>query len=220
MIFKFLVQFGISYTDDPELQKLASTTIPDDPQIPELRKFQVGFVSFAGNGPNTRDSQLFISLSGFFEGLGNEVWETPFGVVVEGMDETVKKLTWEYRQEPSQDRIKSEGKSYIEDHYPNLDHFETCSVKRILVTVNKTMPEHKSAVIIINRFNGGVFYTEKYGAPGKKKKKPVQKDKAASGGGRLGSTVGEHGLWVGGMALLVLFILVLARREVSHQKKQ
>ena len=34
----FLVQFGISYTNDKELKKFARETIPDDPHLPELRQ--------------------------------------------------------------------------------------------------------------------------------------------------------------------------------------
>ena len=43
---KFLVQFGISYSKDEELQKLARTPIQDDP--PKGIKFHPGIISFAG----------------------------------------------------------------------------------------------------------------------------------------------------------------------------
>jgi cyclophilin family peptidyl-prolyl cis-trans isomerase len=38
-----------------------------------------------GSGPNSRDSQMFISY-GANPGLGKELWETPFGEVIEGME--------------------------------------------------------------------------------------------------------------------------------------
>jgi hypothetical protein len=44
----FLVQFGISYTDDVELQKKARSTIPDDPQLDPPIPFDVGTISYAG----------------------------------------------------------------------------------------------------------------------------------------------------------------------------
>ena len=39
----------------------------------------------SGSGPNSRDSQMFIAY-GEIPGLGDELWETPFGEVVEGME--------------------------------------------------------------------------------------------------------------------------------------
>jgi cyclophilin family peptidyl-prolyl cis-trans isomerase len=80
---KFLVQFGISYSKDKELQKFAHTSIPDDP--PQGRKFQKGTISYAGSGENSRTSQIFISY-GSAPSLGNEKWETPVGEVIEGME--------------------------------------------------------------------------------------------------------------------------------------
>ena len=42
----FLVQFGISYSEDKNLQKLARTQIQDDP--PQGKKFRKGTISYAG----------------------------------------------------------------------------------------------------------------------------------------------------------------------------
>ena len=57
----FLVQFGISYTNDMELKRFADTTINDDPKRQELMPFREGYMSYAGSGPNSRSSQLFIA---------------------------------------------------------------------------------------------------------------------------------------------------------------
>jgi cyclophilin family peptidyl-prolyl cis-trans isomerase len=38
-----------------------------------------------GSGPNSRTSQMFVSY-GANPGLGRELWETPFGEVIEGME--------------------------------------------------------------------------------------------------------------------------------------
>lgn len=81
----FLVQFGISYTDDAELKRFANSAIPDDPKREDLMPFREGYLSFAGSGPNSRTSQLFIAYDRA-GGLGNSPWETPFGEVVEGME--------------------------------------------------------------------------------------------------------------------------------------
>jgi peptidyl-prolyl cis-trans isomerase A (cyclophilin A) len=44
----FLVQFGISYSTDAAIQKLAKTQIPDDPQLVPAVPFNVGTISYAG----------------------------------------------------------------------------------------------------------------------------------------------------------------------------
>jgi peptidyl-prolyl cis-trans isomerase A (cyclophilin A) len=67
----FLVQFGISYSEDKELQHFAKSTIQDDP--PKGIKFKPGVVSFAGSGDNSRSSHLFISY-GSSKALGTQKW--------------------------------------------------------------------------------------------------------------------------------------------------
>lgn len=88
----FLTQFGISYTDDSALQAFARQQIKDDPKKtdPEI-PFEPGIISFAGSGPNSRTSQLFISY-GSSKSLGTQPWETPIGKVTEGMESTVTKF--------------------------------------------------------------------------------------------------------------------------------
>lgn len=44
----FLVQFGISYSNDRELIQLGKSTIPDDPQLQPPIKFEEGTISYAG----------------------------------------------------------------------------------------------------------------------------------------------------------------------------
>ena len=83
MVPNFLVQFGISYSKDHELQQFAKSTIPDDP--PQGRAFHKGTISYAGSGDNSRNSQMFISY-GSAPSLGQEKWETPVGEVIEGME--------------------------------------------------------------------------------------------------------------------------------------
>jgi cyclophilin family peptidyl-prolyl cis-trans isomerase len=88
----FLTQFGISYSNDSVLQSFARRQISDDPKKtnPEI-PFEPGIISFAGSGPNSRTSQLFISY-GSAKSLGTQPWETPIGKVIDGMDSTVKKF--------------------------------------------------------------------------------------------------------------------------------
>jgi Cyclophilin type peptidyl-prolyl cis-trans isomerase/CLD len=44
----FLVQFGISYSQDATLKQLGRSTIPDDPQLDPPIKFEPGIISYAG----------------------------------------------------------------------------------------------------------------------------------------------------------------------------
>eukprot|EP00494_Astrolonche_serrata_P030046 UN30313 len=47
--------------------------------------FIEGMMSFAGSGENSRETQIFITLGNYIPSLGKDVWETPFGKVVEGL---------------------------------------------------------------------------------------------------------------------------------------
>lgn len=130
----FLVQFGISYTHDEELKRFADSQIQDDPKREDLLPFREGMMSFAGSGPNSRTSQLFIAYDRA-GGLGTSPWETPFGEVVVGVD-NVRSLYAGYGdmppwgKGPQQGPIRNRGSSYIEDEFPLLDKFKTCTVKR------------------------------------------------------------------------------------------
>ena len=146
----FLVQFGIGYTTDAELKKFSQSTIPDDPRRPELLPFKVGMMSFAGSGPNSRSSQLFIAYEGA-GGLGQSPWETPFGKVTQGLDH-VRNLYSGYGdmppwgKGPEQGPIHNRGASYIESEFPLLDKFETCSVERI----NQAAGANENADVVKN----------------------------------------------------------------------
>lgn len=92
-------------------------------------------ISFAGGGPNSRTSQLFIAYD-HAGGLGNSPWETPFGEVTDGMD-NVRKLYSGYGDMPpwgngpEQGPIRNKGESYITENFPLLDKFLTCTVQRL-----------------------------------------------------------------------------------------
>jgi cyclophilin family peptidyl-prolyl cis-trans isomerase len=129
-----LVQFGISYTQDKELKAFADSRIQDDPKLDPPIPFDEGVISFAGSGPNSRTSHLFIAY-GPVKSLGRELWETPIGTVIEGM-ETVRRLNADYGDMPpwghgpEQHKIRQGGKAYIEQEFPKLDYFINCRVER------------------------------------------------------------------------------------------
>eukprot|EP01083_Nonionella_stella_P096769 272101_1 len=131
VVHGFLVQFGISYTSDNELQKFADSTIPDDPVNEDLA-FEEGIISFAGSGKNSRTSHLFIAY-GAIPSLGKMPWETPVGKILVGT-RVIENLNGEYGDGapngngPPQYKIRNGGMEYMNKNFPNLDSFITCSV--------------------------------------------------------------------------------------------
>lgn len=76
------------------MQTLSDTPIPDDKQLDPPIPFDEGIISFAGSGPNSRTSHLFIAY-GPVESFGQELWETPVGEVLYGMD-NIRNLYGDY----------------------------------------------------------------------------------------------------------------------------
>ena len=124
----FLTQFGISA--DPKMKHWHHENILDDPNL--KMGIQKNYVSFAGGGPNTRSTQIFIAFE-YLDFLGKEPWETPFGVVVEGQA-TLDALYKEYGDippfgnGPDQTKIQNRGNSYVHENFPNVDFLQSCTV--------------------------------------------------------------------------------------------
>lgn len=100
---EFLVQFGIGYSKDKELKAFARKPIPDDPKHDPPIEFHPGIISYAGSGPNSRRSQMFFSY-GSAASLGRELWETPIGKVIEGMENAEQ--FYSYGDMPRKSRIE------------------------------------------------------------------------------------------------------------------
>lgn len=117
----FVVQFGLSA--DPAVNRAwHAATIKDDP-VKESNR--AGTVTFATAGPNTRTTQIFINY-GNNEFLNKQGF-APFGEVTSGMD-VVRKLYSGYGQQPDQGAITMQGNSYLEKHFPKLDHIESATI--------------------------------------------------------------------------------------------
>ena len=125
---RFLTQFGISV--NPLMYHWHEDNIPDDPNL--HLGIQKNYVSFAGGGPNTRSTQIFIAFE-YLDFLGVSPWETPFGVVVEGQ-ETLDALYKEYGdmppfgKGPNPQKIHNRGNSYIHEEFPKIDFLQSCKV--------------------------------------------------------------------------------------------
>jgi len=117
----FVVQFGIS-ANPPVARAWQNATIRDD-KVTQSNK--VGSVTFATAGPNTRTTQLFISLGNntFLDSQGF----SPFGTVTEGMD-VVQKIYSGYGESPDQGQITAKGKAYLDQNFPKLDVIKSAVV--------------------------------------------------------------------------------------------
>eukprot|EP01126_Amoeba_proteus_P022389 TRINITY_DN2262_c0_g4_i2.p1 TRINITY_DN2262_c0_g4~~TRINITY_DN2262_c0_g4_i2.p1 ORF type:complete len:169 (+),score=29.49 TRINITY_DN2262_c0_g4_i2:436-942(+) len=105
-------------------------TILDDPNT--IKSFKRGYLSFAGSGPNSRTTELFISYQDNAY-LGQQPWEVPIGYVLRGMD-VIDRLYDGYGdvppfgQGPSQKEIYAAGNQYLEEKFPLLSRFGTCKI--------------------------------------------------------------------------------------------
>jgi peptidyl-prolyl cis-trans isomerase A (cyclophilin A) len=126
----FMAQFGIS--PNPAIAKVwEQARIIDDPVTQSNKR---GRITFATAGPQTRTTQLFINFQDN-AGLDTQGF-APFGEVVEGMD-VVDKINPEYKQDPDQGRIHSEGKAYLDRFYPRLDRILKASIVPLAPAASK-----------------------------------------------------------------------------------
>lgn len=124
----FVVQFGIN--GDPAVNgKYQENKIPDDRfSKPNVR----GTITFATSGENSRTSQLFISVGDNSAGGKSDLDAqkfTPFGHVIEGLEEVVDSISSEYdEKEINQKMIANVGNVYLDERFPNLDYIITARV--------------------------------------------------------------------------------------------
>ena len=117
----FMVQFGIN--GNPSIQTVWRDQNIKDDLVRQSNKR--GFITFATAGPNTRSTQIFINYAdnSFLDNMGF----APFGRVVEGM-EVVDKINAQYREQPNQGRIQSEGNAYLTKEFPKLDYIKKATI--------------------------------------------------------------------------------------------
>jgi cyclophilin family peptidyl-prolyl cis-trans isomerase len=125
----FIAQFGLP--GDPTVTPLwKDRAIEDD----SVRASNVrGTIAFAMNGPNTRTTQLFISLAD--NSRLDAQGFSPLGRVVDGMD-VVDRLYGGYGENAGggiragrQGRMMSEGNAHLDRDYPQLDRLIRATVR-------------------------------------------------------------------------------------------
>ena len=123
----FMAQFGMSAY--PQVSRAWENANIKDDKVTQSNKR--GYVSFAMAGPNTRTTQVFINY-GNNTNLDSSGF-SPFGQVTAGMD-AVDKLYSGYGEGapdgrgPRQDLIGSQGHTYLEKGFPNLDKIQSATI--------------------------------------------------------------------------------------------
>lgn len=116
----FMVQFGLAA--DPALNERWDRNLRDDPVVESNKR---GRITFATAGPNTRTTQVFINF-GDNSRLDADGFAA-FGEVIEGM-ENVDSIYNGYGESPDQGRIRSQGNSYLDNSFPNLDSIKSATI--------------------------------------------------------------------------------------------
>lgn len=122
----FIAQFGVGSTPEKH-KKWADHPIPDDPPIEGL--FKKGAVSFAGSGPNSRSTHLFIADEPRGSRLGKAHHERPFAIIKEGADEFFKGLYTGYGDLTSLQLDLVKNGNAAAKKYPRLSRVKTCYVE-------------------------------------------------------------------------------------------
>jgi peptidyl-prolyl cis-trans isomerase A (cyclophilin A) len=135
----FVVQFGLNA--NPAVNAAwEKAYIKDDPVT---QSNHTGFLTFATAGPNTRTTQLFISLgeNARLDSMGFSA----FGQVTTGMD-VVQKIFSGYGESPDQVQITAAGKPYLDKNFPKLDHIVSAAVTSPApaAPVHHAAPVHKA----------------------------------------------------------------------------
>lgn len=136
VVKEFLTQFGIGA--DYELRtEYETANIKDD--VPKGIAFQPGYMSYAGSGPDSRSSEVFIVMPDTGEAqlayFGKEnSWETPFGFVEPESMSTVAQW-YEYGDMPPwgsgpdpQLIYEEDGYEYLKREFPKLSYINECRI--------------------------------------------------------------------------------------------
>ena len=120
----FVVQFGLS-AYPPVSAAWTNAKLKDDPVTQSNKR---GYLTFATAGPNTRTTQVFISLKDN-AGLDRQGF-APFGVVEAPGMKVVDMFYDQYGDSngPDQGQIESQGKPYLDKGWPKLDSIKSATI--------------------------------------------------------------------------------------------
>jgi cyclophilin family peptidyl-prolyl cis-trans isomerase len=147
----FLIQFGLA--GDPAVHKRYHSygNLKDDPpwlpfgptgrEINGVKRYQKGYLGYAGAGKNSRGTQLIVALEDNLYLGGGSPWEVPFGQVVgEESFHTLAQFYTGYGEKPSQGKIMNRGAAYVREEFPLLDFITECKIVKENVSWNYQWP--------------------------------------------------------------------------------
>lgn len=134
---KFLTQFGIAADFNVRTAE-RENTLWDDYNLGT--KFEAGVLSFAGSGPDSRTTEVFVVMPGASQDqldmFGANPWEVPFAYVENVATSALSRIFSGYGDMPPWGKGPDTNKIYDADGYtkylpkkfPKLDYIETCYV--------------------------------------------------------------------------------------------
>jgi cyclophilin family peptidyl-prolyl cis-trans isomerase len=144
------VQFGV-IQDEALRQKWESApNLVDDPQIFSDPNFSRGMISFAGFGPNSRTTHVFITfMTGNANGNPSAPWETPFGIINEEGLIPISKFggTGDLAELGGNAPDMSKGYDALKESHPDIDYLIKC----ILVKSGKDSSLQWSATMFVHK---------------------------------------------------------------------
>ena len=145
----FIVQFGI--TDKQKHRHWHTEPIKDDINL--KKGIKKNYLSFAGNGPDSRSTNVFIAFRDL-DMLGKTPWETPFGKLVRGASVMAN---WycgygDMKQGGNSegidaDKVYSQGNKYLRRDFPELDYIISCRVVSRNSTSSRSRVSSKMPVL-------------------------------------------------------------------------
>merc|ERR1719464_956699 len=144
VIPEFLTQFGISRNYELRTKYL-SDSIEDDASPPigmdSPVPFRPGYMSYAGNGPDTRTNEIFIVMpdtpQSQLDYFGTHPWETPFGYVeAQHLNTVVSEWysgygdmpPWGNGPDPKTLYEEDGYKTYLPEQFPNMSYLHRCVI--------------------------------------------------------------------------------------------
>lgn len=133
----FLVQFGLAGSKEAQQVFDRKGNLRDDPLAPQgppgreingTRRYQKGYLGYAGAGNHSRGTQLIMAFDNNAFLGGGAPWEVPFGQLV-GVDsfQTLSQIYTGYGENVHQSKIRNRGLEYLKE-FPLLDYIDKCQI--------------------------------------------------------------------------------------------
>lgn len=142
-IKNFICQFGLNGHPTAMKPYIGKHTLKDDPNwLPEgpnhrmdpethTKRFNRGYLAYAGAGPHSRDIQFIVALQDNGPLGGGSPWEVPWGELVGNHSyDTLSKIYTGYDEKgPSQGLLhKADALTVVKERYPLLDYIQSCYI--------------------------------------------------------------------------------------------